>query len=74
MISTALIGMLPTILIFAAAFMRIENREPWHLVTVISFSLLAFSWVVFDYLLALPWPRPVLAILFPNWVEFVPSW
>jgi len=74
MLSTALIGMLPTILIFAAAFMRIENREPWHLVTVISFSLLAFSWVVFDYLLALPWPRPVLAILFPNWVEFVPSW
>ena len=74
MISTALIGMLPTTLFFAAAFMRLENKEPWYLVTVISFSLLTFSWFVFDYMLALPWPRPVLAGLFPNLVAYIPSW
>jgi len=74
LLSTAVLGMLPTTFLFVIAFMRLENKEPWSLVAVCSVGLTAFSWFVFDYLLALPWPRPVLAILFPDWVEIIPSW
>lgn len=72
--STALIGMLPTCFIFCLAFMRVENREPWGLALTISTSLLIFAWFVFDYLLALPWPRPVISILFPEMRDVIPSW
>ena len=72
--STALIGMLPTTFIFCIAFMRVENREPWGLAIAISTSLLIFAWYVFDSLLALPWPRPLVSMLLPELRDVVPSW
>ncbi len=72
--STALVGMLPTTFIFCIAFMRVENREPWGLALAISTSLLIFTWYVFESLLALPWPRPLVSMLFPELRDLVPSW
>jgi TctA family transporter len=70
---TGLIGMLPTTLIFVIAYMRLEAREPWRLTLGCAFGLTAFSYIVFDYLLALPWPRPLIGILFPSFGEMIPS-
>ncbi len=73
LISTSLFGMLPTTLFFVIAFMRFENKEPWHLVAFCSIGLTSFSWFVFDYLLALPWPRSQFGIWFPVLKEYIPS-
>ena len=72
--STAIIGMLPTTFIFCMAFMRLENKEPWRLTLIISSSLLGFAWFVFEHLLALPWPRPFISMVFPELRDVIPSW
>jgi len=73
LISTSLIGMLPTIFLFVVSFMRMENREPWRLVAISSIGLTGFSWFLFEYLLALPWPRSQLGIWLPWFAENIPS-
>jgi TctA family transporter len=70
---TGLIGMLPTIFLFVIAYMRAEAKEPWGLTLPCAVGLTLFSYVVFDYLLALPWPRPLIGILFPEFADSIPS-
>ncbi|MEE8279777.1 MAG: tripartite tricarboxylate transporter permease, partial [Alphaproteobacteria bacterium] len=55
----ALIGMLATVFLFVVLYMRIEGKERWTLVLPIAFGILIFSAVLFDELLALPWPQTV---------------
>jgi len=71
--ATGLIGMLPTTFLFVVAYMRAEAREAWKLTLGCAAGLTLFAFVVFDYLLALPWPRPLLGILFPDLGEIIPS-
>jgi len=70
---TALIGMLPTIFLFVVSYMRMEGREPWPLTLPCAFGLTLFCYIVFDYLLALPWPRPLIGILYPELADIIPS-
>jgi hypothetical protein len=62
MASTALIGLLPTVPLFVAAYMRLENREPWRLVLALAGGFTLFIYVVFDRLLAVPWPESLLRL------------
>jgi hypothetical protein len=61
----ALIGLIPTVPIFITAFMRFEGREPWKIVIPMAASVVALIYVVFDQLLAIPWPPTLAGILFP---------
>jgi TctA family transporter len=61
----ALIGLIPTVPIFITAFMRIEGREPWRIVIPMATSVVALIYVVFDQLLAIPWPPTLAGMLFP---------
>jgi hypothetical protein len=70
---TALIGMLPTIVVFVIAYMRIEGREKWIFASMCAFGLTAASWYIFDQLLSLPWPDSVLGDLFPALKNIIPS-
>ena len=70
---TGLIGMLPTIFLFVIAYMPAEAKEAWGLTLSCATGLTIFSYVVFDYLLALPWPRPLIGIWFPDFAESIPS-
>lgn len=70
---TAVIGMLPAIFLFVIAYMKREANEPTGLSVGCAVGLTLFCYVVFDYLLALPWPRPLLGIWFPVLGEFIPS-
>jgi TctA family transporter len=63
--STAMIGMLPTMFVFVILYMRVEGNERWSLVLPCAVSMLIFGYVVFDYLLALPWPQSYLGDWFP---------
>ena len=61
----ALIGLIPTVPIFIIAFMRLEGREPWKIVIPMAACVVALIYVVFDQLLAIPWPPTLAGMLFP---------
>ena len=69
----ACIGLIPTVPIFVVGYMRLEGREPWRLVLPQAISLTVFIYVVFDQLLAIPWPQTLLGIAFPALRAFIPS-
>ena len=61
----ALIGLIPTVPVFIMSFMRFEGREPWKIVIPMAASVVALIYVVFDQLLAIPWPPTLAGMLFP---------
>jgi hypothetical protein len=73
MASMACIGLIPTVPIFVIGYMRLEGREPWRLVWPQAISLTLFIYVVFDQLLAIPWPQTLLGLAFPAVRAFIPS-
>ena len=72
MACTALIGLLPTVPLFVAAYMRLENRERWRLVLAHAGVFTAFIYVVFHRLLAVPWPETLAGTWFPA-LKLIPS-
>jgi TctA family transporter len=68
----ALIGLIPTVPVFIVAFMRLEGREPWRIVIPMAASVVALIYVVFDQLLAIPWPPTLAGMLFPA-LHAIPS-
>lgn len=80
LLSSALIGMLPSLFMFVILYMRVEGKEPWKLTLSCAFGITIFSIVLFDKLLALPWPQVEFVDLYVvfdeaylqpaiNWVE-----
>lgn len=72
MAAMAVIGLIPTVPLFVIAYMRLENREPWRLVLPQAVGLTVFIYVVFDRLLAVPWPATLLGWLVPV-LKMIPS-
>ncbi len=71
--SMSLIGLLPTVPIFIICFMRIEAQERWTVVLPMAAIMTVFIYLVFDQLLAIPWPHSVLGDVWPFWRELMPS-
>ena len=71
--SVWLIGMLITVFIFVIAYMRAEGKEPWRLTLICAVGLTIFATIVFDKLLALPWPMSFVGDLFPEIRRLIPS-
>jgi TctA family transporter len=69
----ACIGLIATVPIFVVGYMRLEGREPWRLVLPQAISLTVFIYIVFDQLLAIPWPQTLLGVAFPALRAFIPS-
>src|SRR5579883_3425004 len=61
----ALIGLIPTVPVFIVTFMRVEGREPWRIVIPMAAAVVLLIYVVFDQLLAIPWPPTLAGTLFP---------
>jgi hypothetical protein len=53
--------------------MRLENNERWTLVLPQAICLTLFMYVVFDRLLAIPWPPTLLGDLLPALKGVIPS-
>jgi TctA family transporter len=68
----ALIGLIPTVPVFIASFMRYEGREPWKIVIPMAAAVVLLIYVVFDQLLAIPWPPTLAGTLFPA-LHAIPS-
>ncbi len=69
----AVFGMLPAVFLFVILYMRIEGQEPWKLIMSCAVGLVLFSWGLFDYLLALPWPQTVIGDFIPALKGLIPS-
>ena len=54
---SALIGMIPSLFIFVLLYMKVEGNESWKLTLSCAGGITAFSIILFDKLLALPWPQ-----------------
>ncbi len=72
MASMATIGLIPTVPHLRDRVMRLEAQEPWTLVLPQAIGLTLFIYIVFDQLLAIPWPQTLLGTWFPG-MKFIPS-
>jgi len=68
----AVIGLIPTALIFVIVFMRLEGPERWPLVITYASVLVLSIYIVFDQVMSVPWPPTLLGKLFPA-MKFIPS-
>jgi TctA family transporter len=68
----AVIGLIPTVPIFISSFMRVEGREPWRIIVPMAAAVVLLIYVVFDQLLAIPWPPTLLGMFFPAF-KIIPS-
>jgi hypothetical protein len=68
----ALIGLIPTVPVFIIAYMRLEGGEKYRHAIIMSMIMLTLIYVVFDQLLAIPWPPTVLGDWFPA-LKVIPS-
>jgi TctA family transporter len=62
----SVIGMLPTVPLMIAAYMRIEGREPWKLSLILAVCVTVFLYIVFDQILHIPWPESFLGQWLPG--------
>jgi hypothetical protein len=67
-----LIGLIPAVPVFIISYMRLEGREKWKIVIPMTLVVVALIYVVFDQLLAIPWPPTVLGTYFPIF-KVIPS-
>lgn len=67
-----LIGLIPTVPIFIISYMRLEGREKWRVVIPMALAVMLLIYVVFDQLLAIPWPPTLLGSFFPV-LKAIPS-
>ncbi|MGA7489685.1 MAG: tripartite tricarboxylate transporter permease [Xanthobacteraceae bacterium] len=68
----AVIGLIPTVVVFVVFFMRWEARERWTLVIPYTTTLVLFIWFTFDYVMAIPWPPTLLGQWYPAF-KVIPS-
>jgi TctA family transporter len=68
----AVIGLIPTALIFVIVFMRLEGPERWPLVITYATVLVLSIYTVFDQVMSVPWPPTLLGKWFPA-MKFIPS-
>ncbi len=73
MASMAIIGLIPTVPLFVVLFMRLEGKERWTLVIPQAIGMLLFVYILFDWLLAIPWPETLLGTFFPALKGVIPS-
>ncbi|KEQ03703.1 tripartite tricarboxylate transporter permease [Pseudorhizobium pelagicum] len=72
LLSMGAIGILPTIPLFVALFMRLEGRERWTLILPMAIGVTLFVYVVFDQMLTMNWPLTWIGQAFPA-LRFIPS-
>ncbi len=70
--SMAVIGLIPTVPLFVAGYMRLEGKERWGLVIPYMLLMTLFIYFLFDQLLAIPWPPTYLGDFFPV-LKMIPS-
>jgi hypothetical protein len=66
------LGILPGLLVFIASSMRYWGRESLTRSLLLAVGTTAFAWVLFDRLLAVPWPQSLLGLWVPALQPYLP--
>lgn len=69
----SLIGLIPTAGIFIVFFMRYEGKERWRLTLTYAAVTIGLIYVMFDQVMAVPWPPTLLGDFFPELKNVIPS-
>jgi TctA family transporter len=69
----SVIGLIPTAGLFIIFFMRYEGKERWPLVLTYAACTVALIYVMFDQVMAVPWPQTLMGDWFPALKAIVPS-
>jgi TctA family transporter len=72
MATMAVIGLIPTVVVFVIVFMRLEGGERWSLVIPYVTVLVLGIYIAFDKFMAVPWPPTLIGQWFPA-LKFIPS-
>ena len=72
MATMAVIGLIPTVVVFVIVFMRLEGNERWSLVIPYVVLLVLGIYIAFDQFMAVPWPPTLIGHWFPA-LKFIPS-
>jgi hypothetical protein len=70
--SMSVIGLLPTVPIFIISYMRLEGGEKYRHAIIMAMVMVTLIYVVFDQLLAIPWPPTYIGDWFPG-LHMIPS-
>jgi hypothetical protein len=73
MASMYLIGLIPTAGLFVVVFMRAEGKERWTLVLGYAAVVVGLIYVMFDKVMAVPWPQSLIGQWFPVLKNLIPS-
>jgi TctA family transporter len=73
MATMAVVGLIPTALVFVIVFMRLEGPERWSLVIPYALVLALAIYVAFDFFMSIPWPPTLLGYLVPGLKGVIPS-
>jgi len=69
----AVIGLIPTVVVFVVFFMRYENSEPWPLIITYATVLVIAITFVFEHVMHIPWPPTLFGQWFPVLRSIIPS-
>jgi hypothetical protein len=61
-----IIGFLPAILLFLLVYLRVAAEKSWTMTLGISLSIWTAAYLLFHYLLRVPWPESVIGNLVPT--------
>ncbi|MBT7233490.1 MAG: tripartite tricarboxylate transporter permease [Rhodospirillaceae bacterium] len=62
---TALIGLLPAMLVFLVSYMRFQGRESWRMTLTIAIPTWIFAYLLFHRIVAVVWPKSFFGDWFP---------
>jgi TctA family transporter len=65
LIGAAIIGLLPAVILFLIAYMRIAGRESWTMTLSVAAPLAIGAYILFHNILHMPWPLSVVGRVFP---------
>ncbi len=65
------IGLLPSVFVFLVCFMRFHGKESWAMTFLISSLMWGFAFILFHYILSIPWPAALIGELFPELREII---
>jgi len=63
--AAAVIGLLPAILVFMLAYMRLQARESWATTLGVGLPIAIGCYLLFHLVLIVPWPQSLVGELFP---------
>lgn len=66
LVASAIIGMLPAMAVFLFFYTRFDGRERTWVAAAISIGMTAFSYGLFHWVLAVPWPDALIGDLLPS--------